>query len=55
MGQHALGELDWRARNVELICALPTGVITKVLDRVNALLSWQARTFFRIAVASVRA
>ncbi len=31
--------LDWRARNVELICALPSVMVTKVLDRVIALLS----------------
>jgi len=31
--------LDWRARNAELICALPTAAVTKVLDRVMALLS----------------
>jgi len=31
--------LDWRARNAELICSLPTEVISEVLEKLNALLS----------------
>jgi len=31
--------LDWRARNAELICSLPTEVISEVLEKLNTLLS----------------
>jgi len=31
--------LDWRARNAELICSLPTEVISEVLQKLNTLLS----------------
>ena len=31
--------LDWRARNAELICTLPTEVISEVLQKLNTLLS----------------
>ena len=31
--------LDWRARKVSLICAVPEEVITQVLRRLNALLA----------------
>ena len=31
--------LDWRARDAELICALPTKTVTDVLIRLNALLA----------------
>jgi len=30
--------LDWRARNAELICSLPTEVISEVLQKLNTLL-----------------
>jgi mRNA interferase MazF len=30
--------LDWRARNVELICALPTETVTEVIQKLSALL-----------------
>ncbi len=30
--------LDWRARNAELICALPTKTVTEVLQKLNTLL-----------------
>jgi mRNA interferase MazF len=31
--------LDWRARNAELICTLPTEVISEVLQNLSTLLS----------------
>jgi len=31
--------LDWRARNAELICALPTETISEVLEKLLTLLS----------------
>ena len=31
--------LDWRARNAELICSLPTEVISEVLQKLNTVLS----------------
>jgi len=31
--------LDWRARNAELICALPTETISEILQKLVALLS----------------
>jgi mRNA interferase MazF len=31
--------LDWRARNAELICALPAETISEVLQKLGALLS----------------
>ena len=31
--------LDWRARNAELICTLPTEVISEVLQKLSTLLS----------------
>ena len=31
--------LDWRARNAELICALPTDTISEVLQKLDTLLS----------------
>ena len=31
--------LDWRARNAELICSLPTEVISEVLEKLSTLLS----------------
>jgi len=31
--------LDWRARNVELICTLPTETISEVLQKLGTLLS----------------
>lgn len=31
--------LDWRARNVELICTLPTEVVSEVLQKLVTLLS----------------
>ena len=31
--------LDWRARNVEFICALPDETITEVLQKLGTLLS----------------
>lgn len=31
--------LDWRARNAELICTLPTGTISEVLQKLATLLS----------------
>jgi mRNA interferase MazF len=31
--------LDWRARNVELICTLPAETISEVLQKLSALLS----------------
>ena len=31
--------LDWRARNVELICTLPDDTISEVLQRLGTLLS----------------
>ena len=31
--------LDWRSRDAELICALPDGTITEVLQKLNTLLS----------------
>lgn len=31
--------LDWRARNAELICTLPTEVISEVLHKLNTILS----------------
>ena len=31
--------LDWRARNAELICALPSRVIAEVLQKLGTLLS----------------
>ena len=31
--------LDWRARNAELICTLPTGAISEVLQKLGTLLS----------------
>ena len=30
--------LDWRARNVELICTLPTKTITEVVQKLSTLL-----------------
>lgn len=32
--------LDWRARRVTLICALPEETVTEALQKVNTLLSW---------------
>jgi mRNA interferase MazF len=34
-----LKSLDWRARNAELICALPTETISEVLQKLATLLS----------------
>ncbi len=31
--------LDWRARNAELICALPTKTVTEVLRKLGTLLA----------------
>jgi len=31
--------LDWRARDAELICALPTATMTRVLQKLNTLLA----------------
>ena len=31
--------LDWRARNAELICTLPTEIISEVLQKLGTLLS----------------
>lgn len=31
--------LDWRARNVELICPLPTDIISEVLENLATLLT----------------
>jgi Growth inhibitor len=31
--------LDWRARDAELICALPTTTVTQVLQKSNTLLA----------------
>lgn len=31
--------LDWRARDAELICALPTATMTNVLQKLNTLLA----------------
>ena len=31
--------LDWRIRNAELLCALPAGIISEVLLKLNTLLS----------------
>ena len=31
--------LDWRARNAELICALPAGTISEVLQKLGTLLA----------------
>ena len=31
--------LDWRARNAELICTLPTDTISEVLQKLSTLLS----------------
>jgi mRNA interferase MazF len=31
--------LDWRARKAELICALPRGTVTEVLQKLGTLLS----------------
>ena len=30
--------LDWRARNVELICPLPTRIVTEALEKLGVLL-----------------
>ncbi len=35
----AVKSLDWRARKVSRICAVPAEVVTQVLERLNALLS----------------
>jgi mRNA interferase MazF len=31
--------LDWRARNAELICTLPSGTVSEVLQKLGTLLS----------------
>ena len=31
--------LDWRARNAELICTLPTGAVSEVLQKLATLIS----------------
>ena len=33
--------LDWRARNVALICPLPVATVDLVLQKANALLAWE--------------
>ena len=36
--------INWRARNAELICPLPTETVDAVLQRVQTLLAWEGRT-----------
>ena len=36
-----LKSLDWRARNVALICPLPAAAIDLVLQKANTLLVWE--------------
>lgn len=31
--------LDWRARNAELICALPAEIVSEIIQKLSALLS----------------
>lgn len=36
--------LDWRARNVALICPLPEATVDLVLQKANTLLAWEDGT-----------
>jgi mRNA interferase MazF len=31
--------LDWRVRNAELICTLPAGIVSEIIQKLGALLS----------------